>query len=188
VYWLYPGVDNVAGTPNKLVIYDWSLGRWSYAEVTAHHIYIAAVPGYTLDGLDSVNTSIDALTESLDSRAWTGGAGQIAAFDGDFKLGFFSGDPMAAIIETTEFQAAKGKRFLLNAVRPLVDGGSSTIQIGYRPIQADAVTWSATASVNSNGRATLRKNSRYHRVRANLSGTWTHAQGVEVSGRPTGWR
>jgi hypothetical protein len=188
VYWLYPGSGNVSGTPNKVVIFDWSVGRWSYAEVTAHHLFISAPPGYTLDGLDSVSTNLDSFSTSFDDRVWQGGAGQIGVFDSDFKLAFFTGDPMPAIIETTEIAAGKNRRFLLNSVRPLVDGGSQNIQVGSRQLQTDTETWSATATVNSNGRATLRKNARYHRIRVNLSGSWTHAQGVEITGAPVGWR
>lgn len=188
VYWIYPGVDNVSGLPNRVVMFDWSTGRWSYGEVSAHMVYVAATPGLTLEGLDNINSSLDALPLSLDDRAYTGGAPQLAVFDGDSKLGFFTGSPMRAELETMEIQLAKGRRAMINSVRPLIDGGSTAVQVGRRQAQADAVTWSATASVNARGRATLRSNARYHRVRTICTGDWTHAQGVEVGAAETGWR
>lgn len=187
-YMAYPGVDNTDGRCNRIVIYDWTIGKWSFAEVESHLIGAAQTPGVTLDGLDSYFASLDDVTPSLDDPVWQGGAPQLIAFNSDFKLAFFSGDPMSAVIETRELNLSPNKRTLLNAVRPLIDGGSTSIQVATRNLQSASESWSATTSVSSTGRATLRRNARYHRVRANISGAWTHAQGVEVDGVPTGWR
>lgn len=187
-YMVYPGVANNAGMPNKLVVYDWSINKWGYAEINMYDILNVASPGVTLEGLDAFSTNLDLLTPSMDDNVWKGGAPRLATFSEDMKLSFFTGAPLAAVIETAEVQIHRGRRTLLNEVRPLVDGGSSSIQIGSRQAQADARAWSATASVNTRGRATIRNNARYHSIRANLSGEWTHAQGVEVSGSMAGWR
>jgi hypothetical protein len=188
VYWAYPGSGNTGGRANKLVVYDYSLNRWSYSEQETEQLVIGATTGFTLDGLDSVSTDIDSFTISLDDSVWTGGAFQIAKFDGDHKLGFFTGDPMAATIETAEVQLSPNRLSMIRNVRPLIDGGANTIQIGHRTKQGGTTTWTPAKSVNDNGRVSVRKNARYHRIRANTSGTWDVAQGVEVEASPTGWR
>lgn len=187
-YMAYPGVDNTSGTPNRLVIYDWSVGRWSYAEVEYPLFVTWAVPGTTLDNLDSISASIDALTVSLDDPIWKGGTPRFGAFNTSNVLGTLSGSPETATIETAEVQLSANKRTLVNAVRPLVQGGTTQIQIGSRNVQSADTTWSATATTNSNGRATLRKNARYHRFRAIVTGNWDYAMGVEVEGKEVGWR
>ena len=188
VYWAYPAETNTGGLCNRLIVYDFAIGRWSYSEQDTEQILIAATPAYTLEGLDSVSTDLDALPVSLDDPAWNGGVSQLAKFDGDHKLSFFSGAAMAAQFEPRELQITPGRRTLLTAVRPLIDGGAVTVEIGCRQSQGDSVNWLPAAPVNTNGRATRRKNARYHRLRLNVSGNWTHAQGFEVAGDAVGGR
>ena len=188
VYFSYPGRGNTAGLANRMVIYDPTLDRWSYSEQDTQVLLISAIPGYTMDGLDSYNSNLDLITISLDDPVWMGGRSQLAKFDSANKLAFYSGDPMAATVETAEVQMSPERRTLLSSVRPVVDGGSQTIQVGTRNIQTATEAWTVASTPNSNGRANIRKNARYHRVRANLSGTWTHAQGVEAEGSAAGRR
>jgi hypothetical protein len=151
-------------------------------------LFVSATSGYTMDGLDSINTDLDAITESLDSRVWMGGTPQVGVFNSDNKLAYWNGSAMAGTVETTEFEAAPGSRSMLSSARPVVDGGATTIQIGHRNRQQDTITWTSARSVNANGRATMRKTARYHRARLNLSGDFTHAEGVDIDAAPSGRR
>lgn len=188
VFWMYPGSGSSGGKPNKALCYDWSADRWSLGEQEAEWIFVAATTGYTMDGLDAVNTNLDLIEESLDSRVWMGGAEQVGIFDTDNNLAFWSGATRAATVETTEFEANPGQRSMLKAVRPIVDGGATTTQTGYRDRQQDTYSWLPAATVNANGRSTQRKVARYHRVRCNLSGAFEHAEGIDIEARPAGWR
>lgn len=188
-YFSYPGADASDGAPNRVVIYDWSVGRWSYAEVSYSLFLTWATPSVSLEGLDTISGSdLDALEVSLDSPAWKGGSADFGAFNSANELGTLSGTPETAMIDTAEVQLSPGRRTLVSAVRPLVQGGTTTIQIGHRNLQSAAVTWTATATTNANGRATLRKNARYHRFRATITGEWEYAMGVEPDGQGVGWR
>lgn len=179
VMWIYPGAGHTSGRPNKAIIYDWANSKWSYAEFDVEFIFASMSLGYTLDGLDSVSASVDALPESLDSRSWMGGVVQFSAFDSSHQLANFSGDPMSAVLETAEYQAIDGKTAEISYIRPIVDGGTHTVQVGTRMKQSDTVTWSAASSENGSGTCPVRANSRYHRARVNISGSWTDAVGVE---------
>jgi len=188
VYFAYPGNGNVSGLCNRLITFDPTLNRWSYSEQDTQQLLISATPGYTLETLDNYNASIAAIPVSLDDPAWAGGRSQIAKFDSDNKLAFFTGDPLAAVIETAELQMTPDRRTLLSAVRPVVDGGSQTVQVAYRNLQTDTEAWTTERTPTAGGRANVRQNARYHRFRVNLSGSWTHAQGVEPEASPAGWR
>lgn len=188
VFWAYPGSGNRDGEPNKVLCYDYAADKWTYSDQYVQQLFVANTPGYTMDGLDSVNSNLDLLGPSLDSRVWMGGAPKIGVFDDANKLSWWSGSNMSAIIETAEFEATPGRRSLLSAVRPLVDGGSTTVQIGHRNRQQDSLTWMSAASTNSSGLATMRKNARYHRVRLNISGGFTKAIGADVQARGWGFR
>lgn len=188
VYFAYPGEGGTGLIANRVVIFDPTLNRWSYSEQDTQQLFTSATAAYTMDTLDNFNTNLDLITVSLDDPLWAGGRSQLAKFTSDNKLAFFTGSPMPGVVETAEVQMAPGRRTLLSSVRPLVDGGSQTIQVGSRSVQTATQTWTTEKAPNSNGRANVRKNSRYHRFRTNLSGEWTQAQGVEPEGAPAGWR
>lgn len=181
VLWAYPGVGNVGGRPNKVIAFDTVLGRWSLIEEDVELIWQSAGASETLETLDSISASLDALTDSLDSNVYQGGTVKLTAFDADFASGFFTGANMAATIESKEFEIHAGYRTRLNAFRPLIEGGTVTAQVGTRNRQADAVTWGSSLSLRASGRYTTRENARYHRFRFSLSGDWTQAIGMQIT-------
>jgi hypothetical protein len=180
VLWAYPGAGNVNGRPNRIVVYDPSLDRWSLIEQELELIWSSGGTATTLEQLDSVSASIDDLETSLDSQMWSGSGRLLAAFNAAFENGNFGGDPMAATIESQEVEIHSGARARLNAFRPLVEGGAVTAQVGTRNRQSDPVTFGAVLSQRASGRFTTRANARYHRVRLNLSGAWERAIGIQI--------
>jgi len=187
VFWAYPGSGNTDGRPNKIIIYNWTTGKWSFAEIDTEQLFNYSPQGYTLDSLDSVNTSIDALNQSLDSRAWTGTSSVLGCFNSDNKLCDFSGDALDATLETTEAQPVQMGRAVITSLRPICDG-TATVQLGARETQDDSVTWSAETSLNSIGEANIRSSARYHKARVKIAGGFNHAQGVEPTIVPQGKR
>ena len=95
---------------------------------------------------------------------------------------------MAATIETGEFAANKGKFSLVTQVQPNTEGGTVTAQISGRSRQQDAASFDSAQSLNAAGFCPVRNNSRFHKVRLNLSGAWTQAQSVEVEASAAGSR
>lgn len=298
VFWAYPGVGNTGGRPNKVLCYEWTVGRWTYSEQDLETLLVGATSGTNLDALDALiissrtelvtngafasdtgwtkgtgwtisggtathaagsaselsqditavektgyyltftvsgrtagsvtanigdtdgtarstnatfsetihagagdtlvafaassdfdgsidnvsvkSASIDAMTETLDSRSFMGGAGQSALFDSDNKLAFWSGAALTGVIETTEGELVPEERARIREIRPHVDGGTTTVDIGTRQALADSVTWAGAASPNARGRVTRRSNSRYHRFRLTVSGDYTHVTGLDV--------
>lgn len=180
VIWAYPGTGSTNGTSNKCIMYNWVTKKWATAEFDSELIFRSLSTGVTLEGLDAISGSLDALTESLDSRAYMGGALQLGAFDTNHKLNFFTGSAMTATLETAEVEPTPGNRTEILEVRPIVDGGTHTVQIGTRERQADTVSWSAASSEGTDGMCPVRANSRYHRARVTITGGFTDATGVDV--------
>ena len=172
-----------SGTPSYLLIYNWKADRWSYALATCEMIYAGAVQqSYTLDGLDAVSSSIETLPYSLDSSYWAGSRQLLlSGFYTDHKSGAFSGDNLAATIDTGEFQPVPGVRSRIRGARPLVDGGTPSIAVGVRKSQQDPVTWSAARAVNSDGFVPLNKQGRYVRFRLTMpaASIYTWIQGID---------
>src|SRR5262249_36710365 len=57
-FWSYPGAGNSGGTPNRLLIYNWALQRWSHADVTAELVFRSLSEGYTLESLDATGYNL----------------------------------------------------------------------------------------------------------------------------------
>lgn len=181
----FPNSSASSGTPNTLLIYHWPSSQWSYASVDHEILFSAATQAvYTIDGMDAVAATIDALTFPVDSRFWTGtGRLLLSSFDASHRHGYFSGNPLEATIETGDEQITPGRRTLLRSVRPMVEGSSVTpsLSVGWRNQLQDAVTYASPVAVNANGLCPVRINARYHRAKITIpaASEWTFARGLE---------
>lgn len=182
VMWLYPSNSAPGGTPDSLLVYNWALNKWGFAQLNAEFIFRAISQGYSLDSLDSTGYTLDTLPFSLDSRVWTGGQVLMGAFDTTHKLNYFTGAPANATADTVELEpyGSAGKRAFVTSARPMVDGGSPTIQIGTRQRLIDSPMFTAASSINDNGECPLRADGRYLRARIQTSGSFTNLQGIEI--------
>ena len=185
--WSYTSVNSPSGQPDKILIYNYVLNRWSIANVEADLIAPFFSAGYNVDGLTSIQTLVDNLPQTVDSRFFKGGQ---YFFGGalDDKIYAFNGDPMDATIVTGEIPISKGKHSIVTRVYPYYDGGSVTVQVGTRNTTNTAVTFTAASSENVDGFCPVRAQGRYHRVQLNLTNRWSTAQGIDFDGREVGRR
>lgn len=180
VLWAYPGADFTSGTTNKILLYNWVYKRWALVTTIIEGFVRYAAQGYTLEGLDSISASIDALTTSLDSRTYTGGAQTLAAFNSAHKVGTFTGAAMDATVDTGEIELNKGQRTSVQETRPLVDGLTASVTIGTRNLLSDSVTWKTAVAQNASGFCPERTNANFHRFRITTSGAFNFIQGLKV--------
>lgn len=187
VAWSYVSNANTTTTPDKLLMYNYSIQRWSIAEIDTDLIRPFYTSGYNTEGLDNLGTNLDSLTTQLDSPLYKGGT---FLFGGSLsnKIQSFSGSPLSATIDTAEFQITKGKNSLITRVVPYFTDGSITTQVGVRDKQDDSITFSSASSLNNDGFIPHRSQGKYHRIRMNVSGDWNYAQGVDIEGQPLGRR
>jgi len=186
VTWSFPSAQS-GGTPDRLIIYNYAIDKWSYAEVTNDFVGALFNASYTLDDLDSISGSLDALGVSLDSSSLKLGK---FVFGGgvDNKIGTFTGSSLEATIETGEANLVDGGQALVTQVTPHTTGGTVTVQVGERARQQDSVSYGAAASLNAAGFCPVRSANKFHRVRLNLTGEWTQAYGVDFAASRTGRR
>ena len=185
--WSYPSIASTSGDCDRLLIFNYALNRWSLVEVTTNFIAPFFSGGYTMDNLNNLSATLDGLTTVLDSQLFRGGE---YFFGGAInnKLATFTGDPLAATIETGEVGIAKGKHGIVTRVYPYFEDGSVTMEVGTRNTPTSTVTFTSPVAMNVDGFCPFRAQGRYHRTRMNLTGNWSNAQGLDVDAREIGRR
>src|SRR6478609_2425430 len=200
VMWAYPGIGNTGGRCNHIMLYSYAYDRWARVDVPASlvgfgTIAIASTLGYTLDGLDAVSSSIDALLYSLDDRIWTGGSLVFAAFVGD-QLYYFTGTPLPAEVETSEYNLMASMEGNLNnlaqieEVWPVANGLSAavTLTVKYRNVRTENLSSVGPNTPNDTGFAEFHNTARYHRFNVKTTGAFDSIQGVDITAVDAGKR
>jgi hypothetical protein len=178
VYWAYKSQAGSAGLFDKLLAWDYALGRGAVIVTSGEYIASLAKPGLTLEGLDSISASVDALTFSLDSVA-TSALTQLSAVSSAHKLGFFSGAALEATLDTSE--QATDRRVRVKGFRPVADASGCYGSVGSRESLQSSVSYSTEQVVNGKGLCPANVSTRLARGRLRIpAGTsWTFARGIE---------
>lgn len=169
-----------------LLIYNWAVDKWSYAQTTADYVSTLATQPVSVEGLDLYSASLDDLPASLDSRLWAGGQIVLGGVR-DAKIVTFSGTPLTAVLTTGDIET-EAANTMLRLARPLVDNGSATVSVASRFRLDATLSYSTALAASTENRIPLRSLGRYHRVSLTPTGNWTKAVGVEVEIVPTGGR
>jgi len=179
VFWAYKSTNGAAGLFDKIITYDYVLQRFAPLAVTGEFLGSLSQPGLTLENLDSIASSLDALIPSLDSFAISV-TPEVAAFDGSNRLGFFRGANLEARVSTGA-QAQMGRRVFVRSFRPIADAPAIYGSVGARERLTDAETFSAENAMDATGQVPARVSTRYARAKLRIpAGTaWGFALGVE---------
>lgn len=179
VYWAYKSNAGIAGVFDKIIGYDFVLDRFFVLSVTGEYLVGISQTGLTLESLDAISSSIDAMTLSLDSYA-TAVQPQIASFNSSHVLGFFAGANLEGSITTAE-QGTDGQRVTVRGFRPITDASGVLGSISYRDGLQDTPTTGTEVALSRLGRCDMLRDARYVRfkVRVPAGETWTFAAGLE---------
>ena len=180
VYWAYKSVSGGVGTTyDKLLGYDFLLDRFFPVSVTGEYLLGVSQTGLTLENLDSISASLDALTLSLDAYA-TAVQPEIGQFNSSHALGFFRGANLEATIESAE-QGTDENRITIRGFRPVTDAATLYGSVSYRDTPSASAISDAEVLVNARtGRCDLMRDTRYSRfkVRIPAESSWTFCAGV----------
>lgn len=162
----------------NLIVYDIATGEFIPVEDDTSAIVKMANAALTLEDLDDFGT-LDSLPYSLDSAAWQGGKPRLGALDADYKFGFFDGESLEAVIDTSTLTDRVS--MLVSWCEPVTDAVDVTISLGVRDRLADTVTWKDPASLVASGRVPLRGRGKAITLRATIpaGATWSYIRGVE---------
>jgi hypothetical protein len=159
--------------------------------------FITVINGTTFDLVGStfanayvsggiVAGSVDDLPFSLDSIAVSDLA-QLAMASSTHEVGFFTGDNLEAVVETTEL-TQHGSRQLVNGLIPMTDADSVFISVAMRDRLNIAATYGEEAGMDDDGAVPVLEEGRYLRARLRIpSGTaWSFVTGIVPDNRRAG--
>lgn len=180
IVWSYCGSGGPLGTPSRVIIYNYRDGRWTYGDQETELVFGGRSPGFTLDEMDAISTSIDALGASLDSAVWTGGYSVLQGFTTDHRLGEFVGAAKTGILETAEVALNAPGRAYVDRLKPEVAGGNDLrVSLGTRGYGNESVVWTNPQPLHPRTReANFRSDAFYHRARLTLTGGFDSATGI----------
>ena len=180
VLWALP---DTSGNPSTIYIYNWTLGRWSTASQSCERLFSGMSQNITLEQLDALYPSIDAMPASLDSPLWTGGNPAVFLFNSSHAFGSLAGYPNAVSIRTG-IQGG-GKRIRGRRLRPQTDAPAMTVKVLTRDDLNDTATTNSFTTMERGGWYSTRYNAAYTQYQIDIaaaaagSDTWTYITGVE---------
>lgn len=178
ISWIF--VSNDGGTlPDKMLIFDIPTGKWSYCDIDLEWAFSTLGTTYTLEDLDSVSGSLDALPYSLDSGAYNTTNIAIAGFSHNHKSGSFTGSQLAATFRTPEIAPNYGRTLLGRVKHRLLGVTGMTLKVKHRNDLANAQTTETYATKQRDDSYVMRLNSKYYQFEVDAT-TFTRAIGVEV--------
>lgn len=166
-----------------LIGYAWQLDRWCYSDQNFQAGGAIATPGITLEGLDNLYASLDAIPVSLDSRIFKGGRPVFAIINTDRKLAFFGATAKAATLETGEIELVPGSRAWVNGGRAITDATGFTVTMKVSDYHGAAQTSKAAVSPSTrSGHLPLRGAGRLFSFQIDIPAAtaWTVTTGIDV--------
>src|SRR5215510_12112039 len=187
VYWAYKSLSGATGLFDKLLAYDYALNRATTINVAGEYLSSLARPGVTLESLDSISGSLDALTFSLDDVSVAAMA-RLSAVSSAHRLGFFSADNLEAMIDTAE--QSDGRRVRVKGFRPITDASACYGSISGRETVQATATYSTEQPVDARGLCPANVSTRLARGRLRIPAAtiWTYASGIDPIFAPEGQR
>jgi len=162
----------------QLIIYNFKTQKWTYGDAGADYISDASTVAVTLEGLDAISSSIDALSVSLDSILYMGGKYFLGGTSGAYVV-TYNGQPATGQLITGDVNA--GGRSVVTLARPQIDNGSATVSVASRTLLNESLSFGADVAADSENRVSLRSNGNYHRFKVIPTGAnWATAVAVDI--------
>lgn len=169
-----------------VLIYNFKTQKWTYGDAGTDYLSEASTSSVTLEQLDSISASIDALTTSLDSRLYVGGKYFLGGTLGT-RVMTYTGANQTGYITTGDLDI--GANSVVTLAKPIVDNGSANVSIASRTLLNQSVTFNTPIAASSENRVPLRSAGRYHRLKITPTGSsWKNAISVDVDVTPQGVR
>lgn len=177
--WTFPSETAPKGLHDRLLIYNYSVDKWSYGILTTEVLFPDWVRGMSLEELDQFGDLDHLPFASLDMAAFKNGSLGLSAFDSTHRLSRFSGVALEAVIDTAE---TGGQRMMIHGLRPLVDRGDAQVMPVWRVRQQDVPRYGQYVRQSRDGVCYQHLSASYAGARVMIPAgeKWRDAVGVEL--------
>ena len=159
------------GILDRTLVYHVKRQRWGVADTVVQAPLNFIAPGVTIDGLDAIASTIDALPNvPVDSQYWIGG-GQIPAyFNSANQLVSLSGVTGASSFTTGDIGDDDAVTMIDRFRTRFTKSPQTAMATGLIKMnEGDVLTVGSTSAMND-GKFDLRQSARFHRVRVDMTG------------------
>ena len=177
--WIFASGTAPAGVYDRLLVYNYTVDRWSWGELATETLFTDCARGRSLEDLDA-SGSLDSLPfASLDVAALQNGRQLVACFDTSHRLALFNGDTLEAVIDTAE---QGGSRMMVHGLRPLADAAAAQAMPVYRNREMDTRRYGEFTKQQRDGVCYQHLSTVYlsARIKIPAGEHWSHAVGVEA--------
>jgi hypothetical protein len=173
-----------ADPASTVFLYNYALGRWTTATIATEMLFSALTLSTSLEDLDALYGSIDAMGVSLDSVALRGGAPGLMLFDSAHRLGTLSGPALPARFGDGLRALTPGAKTRIRSIRPLTDANAARVTIAGANALGAPAQETLYSSPQANGGYRTRENWSLTRITLTIpAGTaWSYAQGYDLDG------
>ena len=170
--------------PGKLWIYNWILDEWSTSTQDIRAVFVGFTAGVTLDDLDTISSSIDALGISLDDPRWMGGLPLFLGVNAEDEIGTFDGDNLLATFDPPSLELVAGKETRISQVRPITDAIEGiVVKVTSKARLGDAGLTNTFITMQPSGDMDCRASGRYLRLTVTIGAgeEWSYFQGLDLN-------
>lgn len=187
VMWAYISRNNSTTTPDRILLYDWTIDEATYANVDVEELSQWLSLGVTLDAMNDYGT-LDDLPYSLDSPFWRGGRQLLGLFGTDHKLAYLQGNNLQAQIETTD--GSVGQRVLITGLRPQADTTTAITALAMTERDGDVPAFTPYEAQEDTGVCPQWQSGNLARARIQIpaAANWTFLKGLETVTKRAGKR
>jgi hypothetical protein len=185
--WSYTSNSSPSGEPDRIIVYNYALNRWSLVEIGMSYLAPFYSGGYTVDQLDAISATVDAMTIQTDSQIFRGGEYFFGGAVGNTIYTFTGTGIYPATIVTGEAAISQGSHSIVTRLYPYFDAGSVDVQIGVRDTSVASVSFTPAQGMNAGGFVPFRASGRYHRAKLEFTG-FDYVQGIDIEARKVGRR
>lgn len=175
---------------DRLMIYSWSQDRWTSGTANVGWLVGTALDGVTLEDLDALYSTLEAVPYSLDSAEFAPKDRRLGAFAaGEYSV--FSGSPLELTVRTGEAQLTPGRRVFASEVYPIMqaDEWDASVRLYCRNNRGTVTATNAVVTGWSGFSAVRGEGQKMAIEMTKPAGTeWSEMQGFQVRFREAGYR
>lgn len=181
--WAFPTASD--GVLHEIILYNYRDNKWSHSIQTIEYLLSSAVSTTTTEDLIGFTDSYP--NSYVDDPSYVaGGRRLLAAFNQLHTYGLYSGENMAATIDTGEYSGPDNTRVFVNNARPLVDISqpiATVTPISRDQIEGGALTFGTPIIQEIDGNCPILADARYMRFRTDLpaGARWGLFRGIEIA-------